>query len=706
MIFNSVEFFQYRCFMEGTLKFYENDGEGRSINLILAENGGGKTELLFAFSWVLYDFDFSTLQNKEDTPYSLNSEIYRKLENSIEECSDKCWVKIVFAHNGKTYTLQKTENFAKVKGYSSLKKKVEIELFIKQETGVTEPPIRDQKYIETILNEIIPLKVLNGIIFDGERMQKLSSSDERSVEGVKGVIFDVTNQEKLEYLLDIISSVEKKINSRLSAVSKKTGGRKLDTISNQIDVLESKIKRNENRLQEANEELKVCDAELELISSELKKHNDTKELENRRIDAQSNLIKAEKQMQKEVDAFASEINTYGFTLICDEILDTCQEMIDTFDTPRGLNAQAVESILKNNQCICGVVLSPERITILKQLIDFLPPGNLNSALLEQIHGIRSIHKKTKDNLKKNRADIKSLDLDLVSYKEDIARYRSQISLSELSDSKKLEDKRTSLLSKKATLDLETGNLPGEIEADKVTENYLREQKVSLVEMDEIGEKLAEKWKFVNKAKEATRRLRDELQNIALQQINEMLKESYKQIAENSEKGRDVHLVHTINVPGIKYRVVNYYSTSISSYVQNVNWEKLCRKYKLNYSTLTEAQKEELLILENAVSKSTGQSKTIAIAFAKAILDYSCSKKEDEIQGEKFYPFLIDSPFGDLSGDNLLNSAQKLHSFSNQVILMISPDSYRVVKEHIEPHVKSQYKMTKIPSKNQSIIGVN
>ena len=242
MIFESIEFFQYRCFMEGILAFDEKDEDDRSINLIIAENGGGKTELLFAFSWALYDFDFSTLQNKEDTPYSLNSEIYRKLTNSPKDSIDDCWVKITFSHAGKTYTIKKTEYYEK--GYSSLKRRVKAELVIKLENGVTNPPITDQKYINKTLNEVIPLKVLNGIIFDGERMQKLASSDERSVEGVKGVIFDVTNQEKLEYLLDIINSVENDINKRMSKAKRNASDRAIDTISNNIETLDIEIKNN------------------------------------------------------------------------------------------------------------------------------------------------------------------------------------------------------------------------------------------------------------------------------------------------------------------------------------------------------------------------------------------------------------------------------------------------------------------------------
>ena len=706
MIFESIEFFQYRCFMEGSLTFDEKDEDGRSINLIIAENGGGKTEVLFAFSWALYDFDFSTLLNKEDTPYSLNSEIYRRLKNNYKEDIDECWVKITFSNNGKTYTIKKTEYFEKVKGYSSLKTNVKVELVIKLENGVTNPPITDQNYIGKILNKVIPLKILNGIIFDGERMQKLASSDERSVEGVKGVIFDVTNQEKLEYLLDIINSVESDINKRMSKARRNASDRAIDTISNNIDTLDIEIKNNKNRLNDVTSELTVCESKLEDISIQLKKYAEIKELENRRVEAKNNVERTKKSMEKAVSDFGTELNINGPNLVYDIILDDAQKTITSFDIPKGLNVQAVESILKKGECICGEELSDKKIIILNSLIDLLPPDNLNSALLEQIYSLRSNQEKARSKLNEYRSTIKHLDSEEAKYKEDLIHYKSLISLSGIGDSKKLEDQRGTLLYKQAGLKRQESELPDEIAADKIKVNGLRDQKTLLLKMAELSDKLAEKWIFISKAKKATERLRDELQNIALQKINELIKKSYKEITESSEIGRDVHLIHNINTPGTKYRVVNFYAASVSNYIKNANWEQLCKKYGVDFRTLSQPQKTELAILENAVGKSTGQSKVVAIPFAKAILDYSCSKKEDEIQGEKVYPFLIDSPFGDLSGENLRNSARELHLFSNQVILMISPDSYNMVKEHIEPYAMSIRKINKVPLKNQCVIGVD
>lgn len=706
MNFKSIEFFQYRCFMDGIITFGEKGEDDRSINLIVAENGGGKTELLFAFQWGLYDFDFSKLNTKEATPYSLNSEIYRKLLTSSNGSTDECWVKIKFIHDKKTYTLTKTEYYEKLEGHSSLQSKFKKELSIKSESGVTDIPIENTKQIEKISNEIIPQKVLNGILFDGERMEKLASSDERSVDGVKGVIFDVTNQEKLEYLLDVIKTVEGNIDTRMAKAKRGTGSRKLATLTNDIKSLEYQIANDEQEFKDAERDLNICISDLDDISLQLKEYDKIKELENKRIGAEKSSKRVSREIEDLVDNFNTELNLNGFTLIIDDILNDAKGIIKSFDVPKGLNVQAVDSILKKGKCICGEELSDDKVSVLRSLMEFLPPDNVNSALLEQIDSLTGNKENSHVRLNESRKRIRKLDSEKAKLDTDISLYRSQISLSKIGNSKELEAKREELYSKKGELTGLISRLPDKINANKIRADSKRSEKETLIINAKISEKLDVKWQFINKTKKATENIRDNLQQIALKKINENLKTSYNEITSSSEKGRDVHLIHNINIPGMKYRVVNYYTESVSTYYQNANWENLCKSYGLDFTSLSESQKTEIAILENAVGKSTGQSKVVAIPFAKAILDYSCSKKEDEIQGEKTYPFLIDAPFGDLSGDNLHNSAKKLHSFSSQIILMISPDSYSVVKEYIEPYVQNITKLTKASSKNQSIIGVD
>ncbi len=54
-----------------------------------------------------------------------------------------------------------------------------------------------------------------------------------------------------------------------------------------------------------------------------------------------------------------------------------------------------------------------------------------------------------------------------------------------------------------------------------------------------------------------------------------------------------------------------------------------------------------------------------------------------------YPFLIDSPFTELSGKNLVNVAQHIHTFANQIILMVDNQSYDGVSHLVESEVYSK-----------------
>ena len=63
MKFLRIKYENYRCFKEVELSFKTQDA--KNIALIVAPNGGGKTEMLFSFWWVLYDFNFKDLKARK-----------------------------------------------------------------------------------------------------------------------------------------------------------------------------------------------------------------------------------------------------------------------------------------------------------------------------------------------------------------------------------------------------------------------------------------------------------------------------------------------------------------------------------------------------------------------------------------------------------------------------------------------------------------
>ena len=89
------------------------------------------------------------------------------------------------------------------------------------------------------------------------------------------------------------------------------------------------------------------------------------------------------------------------------------------------------------------------------------------------------------------------------------------------------------------------------------------------------------------------------------------------------------------------------------------------------------------------SSSTGQSKMNTLAFVKAILDYANDPgREGVFEVTKNYPLLIDAPFGDIFDKNLEKSAETLHLFTHQIILMLAKESYSSVQGYISPYVST------------------
>ena len=69
--------------------------------------------MLFSFWWALYDFDFSQLRGKEDTPYALNSDLYKELEQGKVGETRECSVCLEFEYKKKKYRLVKKCEYRK-----------------------------------------------------------------------------------------------------------------------------------------------------------------------------------------------------------------------------------------------------------------------------------------------------------------------------------------------------------------------------------------------------------------------------------------------------------------------------------------------------------------------------------------------------------------------------------------------------------------
>ena len=177
--------------------------------------------------------------------------------------------------------------------------------------------------------------------------------------------------------------------------------------------------------------------------------------------------------------------------------------------------------------------------------------------------------------------------------------------------------------------------------------------------------------------------------LSLESINSYITNAYNLLSEDT--GRGIYLCQYSKKD--KYRLVTFVKSKYDEI--RVSWINSGRMKTLEDEGLSESEIHERIVLDVGEGKSTGQSKVNSLAFAKAVLDYSNEDRTtDKLRVSHDYPFLIDSPFTELSGENPANVAKNMHSFANQIILMADEISYGGVKNWIAPFVCSKIELLK------------
>lgn len=695
MKFLRIKYENYRCFKDVELSFKTQDA--KNIALIVAPNGGGKTEMLFSFWWVLYDFNFKDLKGKEDTPYSLNSALYRKLEETQQIQRFTCSVELEFEHDNVIYIMKRIEVF--FRNRKGIENEQTVELSTISSNGERSLPERDKDIVKKRLTDIIPKSILYGIIFDGERMKQLSSVDEVSKTAVEGVIRHITNEELFELCRTEFTDLENKVSADLKKAAKKKKNNDLESIVNKLERYESVLSYNKTLLKTKEERLEEVKTELADISSELKKNETSKIFEQKRSEYKIELDRRNKELETATDEFYKNLYE-GYLMISTPLFNDITESIEHKDVPFGLTVEAVKSILGRTKCICGRDIGAEEKQAMEDLIESLPPDNISSTINEMLRQTEMHVDDVKKSLKSSFSHIEGLQKDIESIKKDIAYSSTQITEGAPEIIKNLELRNKELVIEEDNLNKDIYKIDQDIKyyADEI--ERLTKDKEDCKGTDAEVTFYNTKYDFIRKCQKALNEIDEYNKKVSLENINGKINDAYSQISEDFARGRRLYIVQFDTKQ--KYRLVSYYQYNYENMLNKLTEDETVKS--LTIMGLDEKQIHEHIVMKVLESNSTGQSKINTLAFAKAILDYSNEERdEDSTEITKNYPFLIDSPFTELTDENLSKSASSLHKFSNQVILMSSVDSLASVEDSIVPYVECRNYLVKADNESFSTL---
>ena len=667
MKINYIKYHNYRCFKDVTIRF--DTTEQKNISLVLGANGSGKTEMLFSFQWVLYGFDFGSMREKEETPYSLNSTLHHRLEVNRHANSEECWVELSFTNKSTEYFVKRTETFMRLN--DKINTNTKVELSYNKPNGERTAPETNKELIEELLSRIIPKSILEGITFDGERMKKLNIVGDQSKETIKNVISLVTNEKLFELCSEEIKDIKSGIRKERMQINKNSGNVTAEELEQEIENLEETLEDKDIELKGILKNQENVEAKLEEISL-----------------LEKDLATAKKHFEQNTDQFFKRLLD-GYALVTDKLVDDVKSSIENVDVPAGLTVEAVKSILKRPKCICGCDMNDDIVKHLTEMIAALPPDNISSTLLYMANQFDGEKKRAKKLLKESYKAMKDCEDEVAKIKVELSEISSSL-VSNVSDTiKQLETKRR-----------EQNELMGRLKENEdrcramidKSSKRLKDAKKELEEasgsQDQIKSLDAEQnvlELFMN----ALVKIGERNSELSLESINSYLTKAYSLLSEDT--GRRIYLCQ--HGKKDKYRLVTYVKSKYDEL--RSSWINSGRIKTLEDDGLSESEIHERIVLDVVEGKSTGQSKVNSLAFAKAVLDYSNEDRtSDKLKVSHDYPFLIDSPFTELSGENPANVAQYMHTFANQVILMADEISYGGVKNWVAPSVCTKTELLK------------
>ena len=685
MKINYIKYHNYRCFKDLTIRF--DTTKAKNISLVMGVNGSGKTEMLFSFQWVLYGFNFKSMREKEETPYSLNSSLYHKLEVDRHANSVDCWVELSFTNKETEYFMKRTETFMRLNDKIP-EPLVKVELSHTQPNGERTVPETNKEIVEELLSRIIPKSILEGITFDGERMKKLNMVGDQSIETIKNVISLVTNERLFALCSGEIKDVKGDIRKEKQRINRQSGNASAEELDDEIQELEDKIEDYDITLHGIDINLGNVAKELENISDQLTELEEAQALERKRVGLEKDFNTAKKHFDQSIERFYNKLSD-GYSLVTSQLVGDVKQSLENIDVPAGLTVEAVKSILKRPKCICGCDMNDDIIKHLNDMLSTLPPDNISSTLLYMANQFEGEEKRTKKDLKELYGAMKDNEDEVAKIKKQLSEISQSLATNVSGKIRELEGERVNKIETRGRLkhDEEICKLEKE-KAEKRLKEAKEELKAASGNQERL-KSLTAQQDLLDLFKSAIEKIDERNRELSLLSINEYLSKAYSLLSEDT--GRRIYLCQ--HEKNDKYRLVTYVKSKYDE--MRVSWTNSGELKTLQDEGLSVSEIQEKIILKTLEGKSTGQSKVNSLAFAKAILDYSNEDRSaDKLKVSHDYPFLIDSPFTELSGKNLENVAQYIHTFANQIILMADDESYAGVSSLVEPAVYSRTKLHK------------
>jgi len=649
MIIKSISLYNFRQYKGIQTVEFSCDPE-KNVTVILGKNTSGKTTLVQAFNWCLYEK--SNFKSKE----ILNVDIADAMNegNFIE-----VYVEITLQHENNEYVVRRTQQFDKSIYGKINSKKSSLNLQYKDESGSTQE-IQPNQCTNT-LNKILPEALSDYFFFDGERIGEINNKGD-VVSAVRALMgLDVVSEAKDIFDPKKAASVTTKFSNALDiGASQQTINlhKTLEIEQENLEKIERKIISNNEELdfleRRKRELTEILDGSKEIQGFQIKKGELEKDLNH----IEKEIEEAAKQVKYQFGA--NSMNFFAKPLLRKAIAVIDEAKTDDEGIPH-MRAKAIDHILKRGRCICGKELegdkdATEHIRFEKSL---LPPQHIGTIL--------GNYKKT---FKRYDTESNDFHSQLMSF------------YSTLNRNKKMLDSKTIDLNNISQKIIENGSVNvGQIQIDyRENEKLLREQVTKEINLARSKGEVESTLKGLENQIE--RLAISNKKNVRILKSLEYSKAIYDLFAtkyESEEKEVKEKLLASVN------RIFNkmYHGERI------VNLDD---RYHINLQTVVGNT-------NITTDESKGLEAVKNFSFITGLVDLAREKArgtvdEDMISAEP-YPLVMDAPFSNVDELHIHNIATILPQCAEQVILIVMNKDWEHAKSPLHNKIGAMYTIDKV-----------
>lgn len=606
-----------------------------NITLIHGENGVGKTTLMNAITWCLYERLAEDFEGQE------------KLVNEVafSEGTRTCNVEVIFKLSKSGPESEKSYRSIRIYDQSTgtQKHKVfEIDAF-----GNNKEHLSPKSFI----NNIVPQEMCRYFFFHGEGLTNIQSSDggsyafRKAVRAILGCTF-------VEQAISDLSQISKKLTSEISSMTKKNKDH--DRLTLELDSAQREKTEQLNRREVLRSRIVELESEIESVDEKIRNSNiDLARQYQRHLDkSRTELRRLQDQIVSSNEKQVSLIQSYGWKVFGAQLSQQAKAFIEDAShkgrIPAPFDRPFVETILTNKSCICG-----------RPVI----PGTKEE---EEIRGLIETANDELVGQKKIRAGSVAdrMTLDTVDFPQLVLDCEEQIS-----------DLELQIKGEQESIDEYARKLKqlGDSNVDRLDEQRTRAKNLHREAVSSEGACSERIRRLDIQISDTAKRLREALppgsQSDNLRAMSEFVEKlearCHSLLIDMEDRSKSV-IANEVNELLKKYSTQDY-------------------RIKIDHNYGFHLVRAD----GSVVSKSKGENLLLNLAFVSALIKHA--RLRSKASGQIFIPgavapFVIDAPFGELDKAYRSATAKFLPESSEQLILLLSSSHWT---EDIDQEIRNR-----------------